>query len=205
MIVTHKDSDHSGGAASVLENFDVAAVLSSLPSGDPLLGLAPGAQPCIAGQNWDWDGVRFEMLHPASAMAKARKTNDLSCVLKVSAGSRSMLLTGDIEKPAELELVERAARVLTADVLLAPHHGSRTSSSVEFLAAVGPSNVVVPAGYRNRFGHPNADVLGRYSSTNARILRTDLDGAITVGLSGEGLAITGERQRHRRYWHDAPS
>jgi competence protein ComEC len=204
MIVTHKDSDHSGGAASVLENFDVAAVLSSLPRGDPLLGLAPGAQPCIAGQNWIWDGVRFEMLHPASAMAKARKTNDLSCVLKVSAGSHSMLLTGDIEKPAELELVERAARVLTADVLLAPHHGSRTSSSVEFLAAVGPSNVVVPAGYRNRFGHPNADVLGRYSSMNLRILRTDLDGAITVGLSGEGLAITGERQRHRRYWHDAP-
>ncbi len=205
MIVTHKDIDHSGGAASVLENFDVATLLSSLPAGDPLLGLAPVAQRCAAGQNWIWDGVRFEVLHPENAAARARKTNDLSCVLKVSAGGRSMLLTGDIENPAEADLLKRVPGALPADVLLVPHHGSRTSSSAGFLAAVRPSVAVVPVGYRNRFGHPNAEVLGRYSSMNIRIYRTDQDGALTVGLSSGGLEIAGERQQRRRYWHDAPS
>ena len=204
MIVSHKDTDHSGGAASVLENFEVATMLSSLPAGDPLLGLAPDAQACAAGQTWTWDGVRFEMLHPQGAGAKARKTNDLSCVLKVSAGSRSMLLTGDIERPAEAELLNRAPGVLAADVLLVPHHGSRTSSSAEFLAAVRPSIAVVPVGYRNRFGHPNAEVMDRYSSMNCRIFRTDREGAITVELSEGGLGFMGERRQRRRYWHDAP-
>ena len=204
MIVTHKDIDHSGGAASVLENFDVASMLSSLPAGDPLLGLAPGAQRCAAGQNWTWDGVRFEIMHPESAAARAKKTNDLSCVLKVSAGARSMLLTGDIEKPAEEELLKRAPGILPADVLLVPHHGSRTSSSTEFLAAVQPSVAVVPVGYRNRFGHPNAEVLSRYSLADIRIYRTDRDGALTVVLSSGGLEIAGERQQRRRYWHDTP-
>ena len=201
MIVTHKDTDHSGGAASVLENFEVASMFSSLPAGDPLLGLAPNAQACAAGQSWAWDGVRFDVLHPQAAGAKAKKTNDLSCVLKVSAGSRSMLLTGDIEKPAETELLKREPAKLASDVLLVPHHGSRTSSSVEFLAAVQASAVVIPVGYRNRFGHPNADVMQRLK---AGIYRTDLDGAVTVRLSGPELQIEGERQQRRRYWHDAP-
>jgi len=204
MIVTHNDIDHSGGAASVLENFEVGAMLTSLPAGHPLLGLAPGVRRCAAGQGWTWDGVRFEILHPGSAQARAGKANDLSCVLKVTAGARSMLLTGDIEAPAEAELLERAAVALAVDVLLAPHHGSRTSSSTEFIAAVQPSAAIFPVGYRNRFGHPNAEVLGRYSFMNIRIFRTDRDGALTVGLSNEGFDIKGERQQRRRYWHDAP-
>ena len=161
-----------------------------------------GSRNGVAGQNWTWDGVRFEILHPASAQAQARKTNDLSCVLKVSAGARSMLLTGDIEKISEAELVERGAAALAADVLLVPHHGSRSSSSAAFLAAVGAQAAVVPAGYRNRFGHPHADVLERLK---AKTYRTDLDGAVTVRLSKETLDIGGERQRRRRYWHDAPT
>jgi competence protein ComEC len=204
MIVTHNDSDHSGGASSVLENFDVDAVFSSLAAGHPLLGLAHDARRCVAGQAWTWDGVRFEILHPESAAAKPKKINDLSCVLKVSAGAHSMLLTGDIERPAEAELLKRAPESLPADVLLVPHHGSRTSSSAEFLAAVHPSVAVVPVGYRNRFGHPNAEVMSRYSFLNARILRTDRDGALTVTLSDGGIELQGERQQRRRYWHDAP-
>lgn len=211
MIVTHNDTDHSGGAASVVGNFEVDAALSSLPAGHPLLGLVPGARRCAAGQRWNWDGVRFELLHPESTQARAKKGNDLSCVLKVSAGGRSMLLTGDIELPAEAELVRRGATALAerghatlaADVLLVPHHGSRTSSSAGFLAAVRPAAAVVPVGYRNRFGHPNAGVMGRYSSMNIRIFRTDRDGAVTVGLSNEGFDMKGERQQRRRYWHDA--
>ncbi len=201
MIVTHNDIDHSGGAASVLENFEVAAMFSSLAPGHPLPGLAPGAQRCAAGQEWTWDGVRFEILHPRNAAATAKKTNDLSCVLKVSAGARSMLLTGDIEKLAEAELVKRASATLSADVLLVPHHGSRTSSSAEFLAAVNPSLAVIPVGYRNRFGHPHADVLERLAT---RTFRTDLDGAVTVRLSDLELRADGERRLRRRYWHDTP-
>jgi competence protein ComEC len=212
MVITHNDTDHSGGAASVIENFEVQATLSSLPEGHPLLGLVPGVRRCAAGQRWDWDGVRFELLHPQSAQARAKKSNDLSCVLKVSTGARSVLLTGDIEMPAEDELVKRDATALAerghatlgADVLLAPHHGSRTSSSAAFLAAVHPALAVIPVGYRNRFGHPDAGVLARYSLMNVRILRTDRDGAVTVGLSRDGIAAGGERQLRRRYWHDAP-
>jgi len=205
MIVTHHDSDHAGGAASVLENFEVASLLTSLAAGHPLLSLAPATRRCAAGQAWSWDDVRFELLHPAGPAAGARKTNDLSCVLKVTAGARSMLLTGDIETPAEAQLLQRGAGALRADVLLVPHHGSRTSSSAQFLAAVHPSAAVIPVGYRNRFRHPNAEVLERYASMHVRILRTDRDGAVTVRLGNEGLAASGERQQRRRYWHDAPS
>ena len=204
MIVTHNDTDHAGGAASVLDNFEVDAALSSLPAGHPLLGQVPASRRCAAGQRWNWDGVDFEILHPATAQARAKKSNDLSCVLKVIAGGHSMLLTGDIETPAEAELVGRGAAAVAADVLLVPHHGSRSSSSAAFLAAVKPAAAVVPVGYRNRFGHPNAGVLGRYSLMDIRIFRTDRDGAVTVGLANQGVAVKGERQQRRRYWHDAP-
>ncbi len=205
MIVSHNDSDHSGGAVSVLENFEVARLISSLAASHPLLSLAPSTQRCAAGQGWTWDGVRFELLHPAGPDARAKKTNDLSCVLKVTAGTRSMLLTGDIEALAEAQLLHRDADALRADVLLVPHHGSQTSSSAEFLAAVRPSAAMIPVGYRNRFRHPNAEVLERYFARNIRIFRTDRDGAVTVSLANEGFAAIGERQRRRRYWHDAPS
>ncbi len=204
LIVTHNDIDHSGGAASVLENFEVAAIFSSLAAGHPLLGLAPEARRCAAGQAWTWDGVRFEILHPGSAQARARKTNDLSCVLKVSAGAHSMLLTGDIEKPAEADLLQRVPEALRADVLLVPHHGSRTSSSAEFLAAVRPSMAVVPVGYRNRFGHPNAEVMSRYREAGILLRRTDLEGAVTVYMSKDNLRMQSQRRENRRYWHDAP-
>jgi competence protein ComEC len=201
MVISHNDNDHAGGAASVVENFEVDTLLSSLPAGHPLLGSFEGARRCAAGAAWEWDGVHFAILHPEGAAARAKKSNDLSCVLKVSAGGRAMLLTGDIEKPAEAELLKRDSAALAADVLLVPHHGSRTSSTAEFLAAVGASAVVIPVGYRNRFGHPKAEVLARLQ---AKIHRTDLDGAVTVRLSQEILDIQGEREARRRYWHDAP-
>ena len=199
MIVTHNDNDHSGGAASVLASFEVGELRSSLVPTHPLLALAPDARGCRAGDAWNWDGVDFAILHPVNLQEK--KSNNLSCVLKVSAGGRAMLLTGDIERPSETALVGRDPAVLRADVLLVPHHGSRTSSSAEFLAAVGASAAVIPVGYRNRFGHPHADVLSRLSTS--RVFRTDSDGAVTVRLSDRGLGIEGERQARPRYWHDA--
>ena len=205
MIVTHNDIDHAGGAASVVENFEVGALLSSLPAGHPLLGTVAGPQRCAAGTAWDWDGVRFAILHPESAQSRAKKSNDLSCVLKVSAGARAMLLTGDIEKPAEAELLARDAGALAADILLVPHHASRTSSSADFLAAVGAPAAVVPVGYRNRFRHPNADVLERFLHAKTDIFRTDRDGAVTVRLSAPAIRVESERQNRRRYWHDGSS
>jgi competence protein ComEC len=204
MVLTHNDTDHAGGAASVLGNFEVDALLHSLPTGHPLPGMAAGAQRCAAGASWEWDGVRFAVLHPASAAARAKKSNDLSCVLKVTAGARSMLLTGDIEKSAEAALAGRDAAALASDVLLAPHHGSRTSSGAGFLAAVRPAAAVVPVGYRNRFGHPNAEVVARYRDAGIRLWRTDLEGAVTVRLANDSFTLKGQRREARRYWQDAP-
>ncbi|MCC6213001.1 MAG: DNA internalization-related competence protein ComEC/Rec2 [Burkholderiales bacterium] len=203
MIVTHNDADHAGGAASVAGNFEVDQLLHSLPAAHPLLPSVPGPQRCAAGTAWEWDGVRFALLHPVSASARAKKSNDLSCVLKVSAGGRSMLLTGDIERPSEAELLARAAGELAADVLLVPHHGSRTSSGAEFLAAVRPAAAVVPVGYRNRFGHPTDEVLARYGNAGIPLWRTDREGAVTVHMTSEDLIVYGQRREKRRYWQDA--
>jgi len=202
LVVTHNDIDHSGGAASVLQALEVDRLLSSLPGASPLLPLAP-AERCAAGQAWEWDGVRFEMLHPAMG-AQERRTNNLSCVLKVAARSGAMLLTGDIEREAEAVLLARDPGALRADVLLVPHHGSRTSSSAAFIAAVSPRVAVVPAGYRNRFGHPALAVAERYAAAGVAMRRTDLEGAVTVRFMERGLEIESERQRRGRYWHEAP-
>ncbi len=200
MFVTHNDLDHTGGAISVLDSFEVGDLRSSLPAGHPVLSFAPGSQPCRAGTAWEWDGVKFEVLHPsAQDVAAARRVNDLSCVLSVTASTQRMLLTGDIERPAEFALAARGG--IVAQVLLAPHHGSRTSSSAEFLAAVRPEWVVIPVGYRSRFGHPHRDVLARYAALGARIRRTDLDGAVTVRLGGAGVRVETERGARGRYWN----
>ena len=200
MFITHNDIDHTGGAISVLDNVEVGDFRSSLDPAHPVLTFARGAQPCRAGEAWIWDGVRFELLHPTREdAAAARRTNNQSCVLKVTAGAHAMLLTGDIEKQAEAALVARGG--LAAQVLLAPHHGSRTSSTADFLAAVRPAMAVIPVGYRSRFGHPHRDVLARYAALDARVLRTDLDGAVTVHLGGAGIGVQTERAARGRYWN----
>lgn len=195
VVLTHQDSDHVGGALSVLETFEVGALASSLGEAHPLNGLAPSARVCARGERWEWDGVRFEFLHPAAGRVAARR-NDRSCVLRVTAGGRTMLLTGDIERSAEAELLGHDVK---SDVLLVPHHGSRTSSSPPFIAAVAPSVAIVPVGYRSRFGHPSDEVLARYRAAGTRVLRTDLDGAITLRM-GDTLTLETERQRRGRYW-----
>jgi competence protein ComEC len=124
-------------------------------------------------------------------------------VLKVTAGARSMLLTGDIERPAEAELVARDAVALASEVLLAPHHGSRTSSSAGFRRRAAAA-AVVPVGYRNRFGHPNAEVVARYQDAGIRLWRTDLEGAVTVRLGNGDFTLRSQRRESRRYWQDAP-
>ena len=196
MMVTHRDSDHAGGAASVRSALQVDQVFSS--TGET------GAEPCRAGQRWVWDGVQMEVLHPlADDYDEKRKSNNLSCVLRIEAGGRRMLLTSDIEARDEVALLQRAPAKLAAEVLLVPHHGSRTSSTPEFIAAVGAQHALIPVGYRNRFGHPKPDVVERHAGGSARVWRTDRDGALRLSLAAGGVDVSAWRDERRRYWQAA--
>lgn len=198
VLISHRDSDHAGGAAAVLAAHPQADLLASLEPGHPLAS-SRRARPCVAGAEWTWDGVRFEVLHPPPHEPPARKANAASCVLRVSNGRQAALLAGDIELPQERALLERGA-ALRAQVLLVPHHGSRTSSSEAFLDAVRPRWALVQAGYRNRFGHPAAPVLARYAERGAAVVATDRCGAAWWS-SARPEAMRCERDANRRYWH----
>ena len=179
VVLSHRDSDHTGGASAVLAMQGEANLLSSIEASHPLQQLRP-AQPCLAGQRWEWDGVRVELLHPqvGDAQRPGIKSNALSCVLRVAGARATALLAGDIEREQEAALVATQAGALRADVLLAPHHGSKTSSSAPFLDAVGPHLVIVQAGYRNRFGHPASEVQKRYEARCAVLADTARCGAV---------------------------
>jgi competence protein ComEC len=198
MVLSHEDLDHIGGALTVMETVEVDALASSLPAQHTLQALPSRSRRCAAGTAWEWDGVRFEFLHPAPEAVFPRR-NDLSCVLRIATAGGSMILTGDIERASEGAL-SRNESVLKSDVLLVPHHGSRTSSTAPFVAAVSPRWAVVPVGYRNRFGHPNREVLQRYRDAGADIVRTDLSGAVRVHLGARDVQVTTERARQARYW-----
>jgi competence protein ComEC len=156
---------------------------------------------CVDGARWEWDGVRFSVLHPvADDYARKLPDNALSCVLKIESGHGSALIPGDIEGRAETELLQRHGDSLSANVLVAPHHGGKKTSSPDFVAAVGAREVIFPVGYRNRFGHPYPDVLARYAA--AGIHRTDRDGAVSVIVGAGRTAVERERERRPRYWHN---
>jgi competence protein ComEC len=197
LLLSHEDMDHIGGARTVMEGVAVSELVSSLPRSHPLQALAGRAQPCSAGRTWLWDGVRFEILHPRLEMAGRR--NDRSCVVRIATASAAILIPGDIEAAGEAALLEEAAR-LRSDVLLVPHHGSRTSSAAAFVSAVAPQWAIVSVGRANRFGHPHPGIVARYRALGSRILRTDRHGAVHVRLQPEGLAVESERVRRARYW-----
>ncbi len=210
LMISHQDLDHSGGARSLVQGVPVGWFASSLFAEHDLITALDDRVPaigCYAGQHWTWDAVRFTVLHPTAAEyadAKA-KTNDRSCVLRVDSAHGSALLTGDIEAITELRLVGRAAAELRAEVLLVPHHGSRTSSIPAFVRAVAPAYAVITNGYRNRFGHPRAEIVARYRAVDAQVLRTDLDGAIVFTFAaGVPVAPVASRRKAIRYWHDRP-
>jgi competence protein ComEC len=198
LVLSHRDSDHTGGAPAVLAMQPQAALLASLEHDHPLASLRP-LQPCQAGRQWSWDGVDFQVLHPTATEAEASgKPNAVSCVLRVANGQQAALLVGDIEQPQEAALLARGAP-LAAQVLLVPHHGSRTSSSAAFLDAVHPRWALVQAGYRNRFGHPAPDVMERYAERGIRVIDSPHCGAATWS-SATPDAMRCERMARRRYW-----
>ncbi|HEX8601290.1 MAG TPA: DNA internalization-related competence protein ComEC/Rec2 [Pseudoduganella sp.] len=203
LVVSHGDTDHSGGALAVLRDIKVGWSLSSLNPSHPVTRALPLHRRCVAGQRWEWDGVRFEMLHPtaASYADTALKTNARSCTLRIVAGDKAILLAGDIEARQEAELVARSGTALRSDVLLVPHHGSGTSSTTAFLDTVQPGFAVFQVGYRNRYRHPKKEVVERYEQRAVKTLRSDRAGAIRIEL-GAGTHMEGYRVSRPRYWHD---
>jgi competence protein ComEC len=175
-----------------------AEVLTSIAATHPLHRLGRLLR-CERGQSWVWDGVHFEVLHPRIVdYDRQLKPNALSCVLRVSAPQVSALLAGDIEAAQEQELLQ-SGQTLQADWLLVPHHGSATSSTQDFLAAVQPKVAIVQSGYRNRFGHPRPDVLQRYTDLGVLVVQTPRCGASTWHSEQPNL-VQCERNQRQRYW-----
>ncbi len=205
LMLSHDDNDHAGGTASVLQALPVDLVSASLPADNPLRNEINHFQACSDGQNWEWDGISFEVLHPSIKSASISKPhdNEKSCVLRISVGDQHILLVGDIEKLSETRLLQLHADQLPATLLVAPHHGSKSSSTEDFVAAVAPHYVIFTSGYRNRFNHPHPGVQQRYASHSAQAMRSDADGAILIEMNAQGLQLERYRKTHRHYWtHD---
>lgn len=202
LVITHDDIDHTGGAGFLMAQVPVGALIANVGMDHRLRSAGvKSSSECIAGHAWTWDGVSFEVLHPAGSEPPRLSDNDTSCVLRVSGAGGALLLTGDIEAPAEQALLRRDASALASDVVVVPHHGSRSSSSAAFVRATGARDALFPVGNRNPFGHPHPLVESRWRAAGARIWRTDRDGALIVEGRGRGLAIVAQRERARRYWH----
>jgi len=212
LVVSHADLDHAGGVRSVLAGVSVEQTYSSFDleawsrKESRLLevGDAPApraAVPCVGGSHWQVDGVTFEFLWPLDvrAVRRARETNHGSCVLRVRGAHHDLLLTGDIDAAAEARLVERGLGPV--DVVVAAHHGSRTSSSAPFVETVAARHVILQVGRWNRHGHPDAAVLARWDHAGARAWRTDWQGGIVAQSRAKGLTMYSVLESSRRYWH----
>jgi competence protein ComEC len=197
MVISHGDNDHIGGAHSLLSLLRVDDVLSSVPQ------RLPHARSCRAGQHWRWDGVQFRILSPPSANPMSH--NNRSCVLQVKGPYGSLLMPADIERDREEELMNRVGTGLRSDVLVAAHHGSRTSSTSGFLAAVRPKVVLFPAGYLNRYHHPHPSVVARLRARGIRLMGTASGGAISLQFRADGRHVTQFRRDRARYWFDQPA
>ena len=194
LVVSHGDNDHIGGAEALLHALPVDRILTSVPE------RLPGSEPCVAGDNWVFDDVHFYVFGPDSQTP--RGSNNRSCVIRINGNSGSILLTGDIEKEVEIDLVSRALPgSLRADVLLVPHQGSRTSSRPVFVEQVSPRLALVASGYLNSYGHPHAEVLARYLDRDVPVLNTADSGTITVTFLREGISWSEYRESHRRFWY----
>ncbi|MGD9108665.1 MAG: DNA internalization-related competence protein ComEC/Rec2 [Gammaproteobacteria bacterium] len=192
LMVSHGDNDHIGGMQSILQNVKVDKILTSVPQ-----KIGHSAHYCYRGQHWNWDGVKFKVLSPLKS--EKYSGNDSSCVLRITAGKQSILLTGDIQKLVEDRLL-KSKNNLAATILVAPHHGSRTSSSVKFVRAVHPKMVLYPTGYRNRFRFPSVIVRRRYQQAGAKDYNTAYTGAVLCKLNGSDLLPQLYRERHLHLW-----
>lgn len=194
LLVSHGDNDHIGGSHAVAAALPVMLARSSVPEQLPV-----GAGYCQRGQSWEWDGVRFAILHPPAP--DGDNDNNQSCVLHVSAAGGAALLPGDIEAAAERMLLEYAGSHLSAELLIAPHHGSRSSSSFRFIDRVGPDYTVFSTGYRNRYRFPDSDIIRRYQARQTRLFDTAADGAVIFDVGNNGVRFKTMRRLQRKFWH----
>lgn len=202
LVISHADSDHEGGAQTIFSAVPAKQLRASLPEQHPLWSMAQtksDAARCQAGESWAWDGIKFTMLWPDIPQLRGVH-NAGSCVLRVENDQHAALLTGDIEAPEERALIKSNPSSLRATLLIAPHHGSRTSSTELFLDAVAPHEAVFQVGYRNRFHHPNSLVLARYKAHGINLHRNDRDGAISFETQRRKFIVERYRQMRRRYW-----
>ncbi|MGL4997224.1 MAG: DNA internalization-related competence protein ComEC/Rec2, partial [Deefgea sp.] len=204
LILSHNDVDHIGAAPILLGQnggraFSIGQILHSLPPLQPLLATPITQQACQTGQSWLWDGVQFSMLW-LRADYSARDDNAKGCVLRIHNQQHSLLIPADIGRLEEGELV--AAGLPPTDIVIAPHHGSKNSSSDIFIQALQPKYTVFSAGFLNHFRHPHPDVQARYLAAGSRLLRTDQMGAIRFTV-GEAIQVQQQRAVAPRYWYTA--
>ena len=202
LMVSHGDSDHIGGANSLLSEIRVDRILTSVPG----RFVTPHAEFCQAGQHWQWDGVNFNVLFPPQSAYTNPRTlfinNNASCILKVSNSHHSVLLTGDLEILGQNWLLQNRQTSLKTEVLQAPHHGSINAANPAFLTAVKPKYVLFPIGFENRFHFPQPKSLAIYTQTGAKLLNTATNGAITFHFPKSNTPPNIDRYRltHAHYW-----
>lgn len=210
LVLSHADLDHAGGAGSLLRSvavgrsyasFDVPAYLARDARlrgfGEP----APApvqSRRCRAGIGWQADGVRFDFIHPQAGIGRVQRRNAAGCVLLIQGRHHAALLPGDIGMAQERNLL---AVLPPVDVVLAPHHGSATSSGMPLVQAADAAHVIAQTGYLNRFRHPAPVVERRWRRAGATFWRTDLDGAVQAASTAHGLSVRAQRDARRRYWH----
>lgn len=197
LLLSHNDTDHMGGAETLLAQFPVGAILHSLPDSLDWLTQFPNRQRCLSGSAWQQDGVRFQLLWPPEGFA-SKQDNANSCVLLVDNGRHRLLIPADLGGAEETRLIE--AGLPQADILVAGHHGGKGSSSHALIEALHPHYAVFSAGYRNHFGHPRPDTLARFSAAGVRNVRTDQSGALVFEV-GDAIRLTHWREAHKRYWY----
>jgi competence protein ComEC len=197
LIVSHADLDHSGGVEALVAGISVAELLV----GESLVGHEQVQAFCNAGEQWNYDGIGFSLIYPPKGAP--RDGNDASCVLQVEAGDYQVLVTGDIERSAEKQLVSNDV-LSRVNAVVVPHHGSRTSSTAPFVRALAPDLALVSAGFDNRWGFPKEDVVARWTGVGARVLETSTSGAIGIRLCVQsGIEeVIQNRHEHRRIWND---
>ena len=200
LIVSHEDNDHRGGARYLVDTLKVDNILSS----DTTILIGNQVKACVKGMQWQWDGVDFEILSPPEIYSESYPKNDnnRSCVLRVSNRHHSLLLTADIQAFTEEKLIENYPDKLISEVITVPHHGSKTSSSVEFIRSVSPQIGLIPAGYRSRFGHPKPEIVERYETAGVELLDTVSDGAIRLDFPADATAISSHsyRKQNNGFW-----
>jgi competence protein ComEC len=197
LVLSNGDSDHAGGYRALDQAVEIGDVLTGEPE------RVRGGDLCRAGEGWRWDGVTFTILHPGSN-ERFTQANDRSCVVQVTVGDRRILLPGDIQADGERALLANYAKVLQSDIVVAPHHGSATSSTQPFVNRVDPRWVLVSSGYRNSYGFPKDEVVRRWRQQGATILNTAETGAIQFHLTRgeERFSPRLYRRLNHRYWSE---